>query len=81
MLAPSPTSGRLSCPPKHYPIDWILDLKKKLLFFIFGGAGSSLVHKGFLWLQRTEATHWLRCSGFSLWWLLSLHSTGSRVQA
>ena len=34
-MAPSPTLGRLPCPPKHYPIDWILDFLKQLLFFFF----------------------------------------------
>ena len=37
--------------------------------FTFGCAGASLLHGLFLSLWRT---------GFSLWWLLLLHSTGSR---
>ena len=41
-----------------------------LLFKIFGCAGSSLLHMGFLQLWRAGATLQLRCKGFSLWGLL-----------
>ena len=45
---------------------------------IFGCAGSSLLHAGFLQLWRAGATLQVQCKGFSLRWLLSWR-TGSRV--
>ena len=33
---------------------------------------------GFLWLPGAESYSLLQCEGFSLWWVLSLQSTGSR---
>ena len=48
---------------------------KFIYLFIFGCVGSSLLHAGFLWGLRSS----LRCAGFSLWWLLLLQSTGSRL--
>ena len=46
--------------------------------FIFGCAGSLLLCAHWLSLVATSgATLWLQCSGFSLWWLLLLQSTGS----
>ena len=46
--------------------------------FIFGCVGSSLLCTGFLQLRRVGAYSSLRCTGFSLLWLLLLRSTGSR---
>ena len=40
---------------------------------------SSLLCEGFLELHWVGVTLWLWWSGFSLWWLLFLQSTGSRV--
>ena len=44
---------------------------------VFGCAGSSLLHAGFLRLWRAGATLSFQDEGFSLWWLLLLQSTGS----
>ena len=56
-----------------------LFLKNKFIYlFIFGCVGSSLLCAGFLQLRRVGATLSLWCTGFSLWWLLLLRSTGSR---
>ena len=56
-------------------------LLKRLSFlhciFIFGCIGSSLLHTGSL-VAASRGYSWLRCAGFSLRWLLSLQSTGSR---
>ena len=43
-----------------------LFLNTFIFYFIFVGAGPSLLHAGFLWLQQAEAT-------------LSLQSTGPRL--
>ena len=42
---------------------------RNVYLFIYGCAGSSVLRSGFLWL---------RCEGFSLWWPLSLQSSGFR---
>ena len=47
------------------------------LFNFFGCSGSLLLHAGFLWLWQVGYSS-LQYVGFSLWWLLSLQSTGSR---
>ena len=49
-----------------------------LHLFISGCAGSSLLYVGFLQLSPARTT--LRCQGFSMWWLLFLQYTDSRVQ-
>ena len=49
-----------------------------ILLCIYVCAGSSLLHVGFLQLQRAGPTLQLRCAGFSLRWLLLLQSTVSR---
>ena len=46
--------------------------------FIYNCTGSSLLSTGFLWLGPAGTALSLRCKGCSLWWLLSLQSTGSR---
>ena len=38
--------------------------------FIFDCAGSLLMHVRFLQLRRAGATLYLKCAGFSWWWLL-----------
>ena len=55
-------------------------LKKKKVFiylFIFGCAGSSLLHAGLVVMSRGYSLLW--CTGFSLWCLLLLRHMGSRV--
>ena len=52
----------------------------KKLIYLFGYAGSSLLHACFLQLQQAGAILQLWCADFSLWWLL-LWSTGSRCVA
>ena len=47
------------------------------LYLFIDRSESLLLHVGFLWFQQVEAPVWLRCSGFSLWWLFLLESTGS----
>ena len=47
----------------------------KFYLFIYGNAGSLLLHTGFLQLWRMEGYSLLLCSGFSLPWLLLLGST------
>ena len=48
------------------------------IYLFFGCTGSSLLCVGFfLQLRRAGATL-LLCTGFSLWWLLLLRSTGTR---
>ena len=44
---------------KSIPVTYIYF---KLIYFIFGCVGSSLLHGGFLWLRRAGASH---CGGFS----------------
>ena len=51
---------------------------QKIYLFIDGYTGSSLLRAGFLQLQRAGATLSLWSRGFSLQWLLSLQSMGSR---
>ena len=46
--------------------------------FIFGCVGSSLLHAGFSLVVASRGYSSLRCTGFSLRWLLWLPSTGSR---
>ena len=46
--------------------------------FTYGCIGSSLLCAGFLQLQRAGGYSSLRCTGFSLQWLLLLQSMGSR---
>ena len=53
---------------------------KIYLFTYFSCPGSSLLCVGFLQLWQMRVTL-LWGAGFSLWWLLLLQSTGSRVQA
>ena len=48
-------------------------LKFFINLFTFGCAGSSLLHVGFAASEGYASSHWV---GFSLWWLLSLRSTG-----
>ena len=50
-----------------------------IILFIFGSAGSSLLHGLFLQLWQVGDTLQL-CAGFSLRWLLLLQSMGSRVR-
>ena len=47
------------------------------VLFIFGCAGSSLLCSGFSYLCQARATLQLRCTGFSLRWLLLLQSMSS----
>ena len=42
------------------------------IYIYFVCNGSSLLHVGFLQLQRAAATLQLQCTGFLLWWLLLL---------
>ena len=51
------------------------------LFFIFGCAGSSLLHVGFSLVAATKGYSSLWCAGFSLRWLLLLgaQALGTRV--
>ena len=49
-----------------------------LLRFFFGCTGSLLLHSGFSLVEASGGYPLLRCTGFSLWWLLLLQSTGSR---
>ena len=50
-----------------------------IYLFIFGCVGSSLLCTGFLHLVAASGGYsLLQCTGFSLWWLLLLRSTGSR---
>ena len=51
-----------------------------IILFIFGSAGSSLLHGLFLQLWQVGDTLQLWCAGFSLRWLLLLQSMGSRVR-
>ena len=50
----------------------------KLIYFIFGCVGSSLLRAGFSLVVVSGGYSLLRCAGFSLRWLLLLQSTGSR---
>ena len=60
------------------PRDGIFFKKQNFIyFFIFGYAGSSLLHR--LSLVVENRSYSLAASGFSLWWLLLLQSTGSRT--
>ena len=54
-----------------------LFLKNLFIYFIFGCVGSLLLHVGFL-VAVSRGYSSLRCTGFSLWWLLLLQSMGSR---
>ena len=47
------------------------------LFIYFWLCWVFVAVQAFLQLQRAEATLWLRCTGFSLQWLLLLWSLGS----
>ena len=58
---------------------WREFLKNFFNWFTCGFAVSSLLCEGFLELHWVGVTLWLWWSGFSLWWLLFLQSTGSRV--
>ena len=49
-----------------------------IYFFIFGCVGSSLLCAGFSLVAASGGYSSLRCTGFSMWWLLLLQSTGSR---
>ena len=59
---------------KHHP-SFVHLLKKN--FFNFDCAGSSLLCMGFLQVSRGSSSLW--CPGLSLWCLLLLWNTGSRV--
>ena len=48
-----------------------------IYLFIFGRVGSSLLH-GLSLVAASGGYSLLRCTGFSLQWLLLLQSTGSR---
>ena len=48
-------------------------------FMYFGMCWISIAARSFLWLQRAGAALQLRCTGFSLWWLLLGQSTSSRA--
>ena len=50
----------------------------KFTYFIFGCVGSSLLHMGFSLVVESRGHSSLQFTGFSLWWLLLLRSTGSR---
>ena len=52
--------------------------KKRLIYLLFCRAGSAMLLRLSL-VRRVEAPLQLRCLGFSLWWLLLLRSTVSRV--
>ena len=52
----------------------LLKKKKIVYLFMFSCAGSSLLHVGFLWLQRVGDTPWLQCLGSPLRWLPLLQS-------
>ena len=47
--------------------------------YLFGCAGSLLLHTGFPLVAVSGDYSWLRFTGFSLWWPLLLQSTGSRA--
>ena len=47
--------------------------------FIFGYTGSSLMHTGFLKASLSGGDSLVAVHGLSLWWLLLLGRTGSRV--
>ena len=47
-------------------------------FVFFGCSGFPLIHAGFSVVAASEGYSSLHCMGFSLWWLLSLWSGGSR---
>jgi len=49
-----------------------------LIYLICRLAGSSLLLSGFLYLRQSGGYSSLQCTGFCLWWLLLLQSTGSR---
>ena len=51
----------------------------KIIYFDY--AGFFVAVWAFLWLRGVGATIQLWCTGFSLWWLLLLQSTGSRMWA
>ena len=51
---------------------------KKIIYFIFGCVGSSLLRAGFSLVVASGGCSSLQCTGFSLRWLLLLWSTGSR---
>ena len=70
--------GKWSSP--IFPIFKIKKLKKNTIYCsVFGRAGSSLLHTGFLYLRQVGAPLELWCSGFSLRRLL-LWSTASRAR-
>ena len=48
-----------------------------IYLFIYGCVGSSLPHRLSL-AAASGGYSLLQCAGLSLWWLLSLQSTGSR---
>ena len=56
---------------------WSLNCFLKSYLFL-AVLGSLLLLGGFLWLQWAGSTLCLQGMGFSLWWFLSLQSTGSR---
>ena len=65
----------------HFTLKWILSNLLKFIYFIyfiFGCVGSSLLHVGFALVAASGGYSSMRCTGFSLWWLLLLWSTGSR---
>ena len=49
-----------------------------LVYFIFVCTGSLLLHPGFSLVAASRGYSLLRCTGFSLQWLLLLQSMGSR---
>ena len=52
--------------------------KSSVTLFIFDCTGSSLLHKLFSGCGE-QGLLFMRCTIFSLWWLLLVQSTGSRV--
>ena len=51
---------------------------KRIFFFFFGCVGSSLLRIGLSLVAASRGYSSMWCTGFSLWWLLLLQSTGSR---
>ena len=49
-----------------------------IYLFYFGCTGSPLLHSGFSLVEGSRGYPLLRCTGFSLRWLLLLRSTGPR---
>ena len=61
-------------------INKLIKLKKKIYLFIFGSAGSLLLH-GLSLVVESGGYSSLQCMGFSLQWFLLLRCLGSRALA